>query len=636
MDFTNNSVLKEHYTFLVADADAQVRTGEHGLYNRDTRLLSLYAWSWTSAGEVLTPLVVASPRPDTLHAHYAVIEGPSQRVAVRRTVTLTAATLTDEQRLENTSRDPCVVEVRLDLGADFVDLFEARGWSRLERAAPRVERLPGGVRVSHVALDGAEVAVTVTVRVAAAEPGTAEQVGDLLTPAWKLSLPPGSAASIAATVTIENPFDRHPVGAFGYDEWRAGFDERFAGLPAAIGSHPGLDRAVDDLRGLLLFTPEGPLAAAGIPWFVAAFGRDALLTAHLLLPLEPDLSAGTLRYLARYQGTKSDPKRAEQPGKIMHELRFGELTRTGRTPHSPYYGTVDATPLFVMLLDAHRRATGSLALVEELRPAWEGALRWLVEYGDIDGDDFIEFSPAVDGQGLKVQSWKDSHDSMSHADGSLAHGSLAVSEVQGYAYATYLATADWYQLLGDATQSVRWRERAERLRGRFHESFWLDDLGTYALALDGDKRPLRVSSSDSGQLLWTGIVPTSHAARLVDTLMSPRLWSGWGLRTLAEGEVRYNPVSYHNGSVWPHDTALFLGGLVRYGFMAEARQVRDALLALAAAQPDLRLPELVAGYARDGRPPVPYPVACRPQAWDAAALIHCACLEIERVDGDEA
>ena len=233
----------------------------------------------------------------------------------------------------------------------------------------------------------------------------------------------------------------------------------------------------------------------------------------------------------------------------------------------------------------------------------------------------MEFTPAAPGEGLTVQSWKDSGDSMSHADGSLAEGALAASEVQGYAYAAFRAAAGWYEAWGEHGDARIWRERAATLQARFHEAYWIDELDTYAMALDGAKRPLRVRNSGAGHLLWSGIVPEGHAERVARSLLAAPTWSGWGLRTLGTGEVRYNPVSYHNGSVWPHDTALFAAGLARYGFAAEARLVRDALYALASAQPDFRLPELVAGYPRDDRPPVPYPVAFRPQAWDAAALV---------------
>jgi glycogen debranching enzyme len=610
MDFSHNVVLKEHYTFFVGDAAGHARGGEHGLYNRDTRLLSRYAWRLLPAGHgAFQTLVATSPRPDVFHGHDALIEGPSQLLAVRRRLVVHADGLHDELEVSNTSMERQSLSLELEVDADFVDLFEARGWHRHDREAPDIDVGERVVALSHNARDGVRQAVSILVDdLAAARPDGAD---------WELSLAPGEHVSLRVRVRIDNPLDDAPHEPIDYAAWRAGFRS----LPPAPDDRV-LARAIDDLRGLLLFTPEGPVPAAGIPWFVAAFGRDALLTSHMLLPYRPDVAEGTLRYLAAHQGSRVDAFRAEAPGKILHEVRFGELSRLGTVPHARYFGTVDATPLFLMLLEAHRNAVGDDALVRALRPAWEAALAWLTEHGDIDGDGFVEFTPAAAGVGLTVQSWKDSGDSMSHADGELAEGALAVSEVQGYTYAAFRAAAQWYRALGEPGAAQVWDARATALQARFHEAFWLDDLDTYAMALDGGKRPLRVRNSDAGQLLWTGIVPRSHAPRLVRSLLSSATWSGWGLRTLGEGERRYNPVSYHNGSVWPHDTALFAAGLAAYGFTDEAAAIREALYALAAAQIDLRLPELVAGYARDDeRPPVPYPVACRPQAWDAAALV---------------
>ena len=609
MDFRRNVVLKEHYTFLVADADGQALSDEHGLYNRDTRLLRRYAWRFLSAkGGAFQTLVADSPRPDRFHAHHALIDGPSQLLAVRRRLRAEAASLSDELEVENTSLERRSLSVELEARADFVDLFEARGWHQLERSDPETDAEGHSLTFRLTAGDGVTQAVSLEFDdLAAARPDGAD---------WELSLAPGERLSLSVNTRIDNPLDESPNATMSYETWR----ERFMGLPEAPDARV-LARALDDLRGLLLFTAEGPVMAAGIPWFVAVFGRDALISAHMLLPHETAVAEGTLRYLAAQQGKERDAFRAESPGKILHEVRFGELSRLALVPHTRYFGTVDATPLFLTLLDAHRRAVGEDALVRELRPVWESALAWLVGDGDLDGDGFVEFAPATPGQGLSVQSWKDSGDSMSHVDGGLAEGALAVSEVQGYTFAAFRAASSWYAALGEASQARVWRERAESLQERFHQAFWLDGLDTYAMALDGAKRPLEVRNSDAGHLLWSGIVPRSHAERLVRSLLGPATWSGWGLRTLGSGERRYNPVSYHNGSVWPHDTALFAAGLAAYGFHAEARTVRDALYALAAAQSDLRLPELVAGYARDERPPVPYPVACRPQAWDAAALV---------------
>ncbi len=617
MDFRFNTVLKEHYAFLVADSDGQVTSGEHGLYDRDTRFLSRYAWGWSQDGKPLQTLNSETPRLDSYFGHHASIAGPSQRLAVRRAVRFGASGFLDELHFENTSREEQTLDLKLEVGADFKDLFEVRGWKGLERLEPEVATSPAGVTFSLTSSDGVRQAVSLTFTGPEATVCAPEEGGSACRFGWKLVLAAGASRSLTVSVTVENPLADALSGVEDYATWR----ERFSSLKPPGDLRRVVERAVDDLRGLLVYTAEGPLPTAGIPWFVAAFGRDALLTANLLLPYAPQVAAGTLRYLGRHQGTKDDPRRGEQPGKIMHELRFGELTRTGRAPHSPYFGTVDATPLYLMLLEQHRLTTGSLDLVRELAPTWEACLEWILGPADVDGDGFLEYVPDHDG-GLAVQAWKDSQDSMNHADGSLAEGAVAVAEVQGYAYAALRAAAIWYSLLGDVPRAAELEARAEALATKFHEVFWLEHLGTYAMALDGEKRPLEVLSSNAGQLLWTGIVPPGATERLVRTLEGEELWSGWGIRTLGTSELRYNPVSYHNGSVWPHDSALIAAGMARYGYKAAAKRVARALLDLAAAQSDLRLPELVAGYPRDERPPVPYPVACRPQAWDAAAVIH--------------
>jgi len=611
VDFRDNVVMKENYSFLVADADGAVGGGEKGLYNRDTRFLSRYCWD---LGQGLQTLQAHAARLDRFEAHLGRIEGHAQTLAAHREVALEARTMRDRVTLHNTGPDAVELRPRLELEADFLDLFEARGWFAPPDRRPEREESATRVHFGHRARDG--MAQGIGVRVAG--PGaTITEYGA----AWRVRLAPGERAVLEALTTIENPVDA-PRAGIDYQTWRASF----AGTEVVGCGGAAIARAVDDLRGLLLFTEDGPVPAAGIPWYVAAFGRDALLTAHLLLPSRPDVAEGTLRYLARLQGTTTNAARLEQPGKIPHEIRFGELARIGAVPHTPFYGTVDATPLFVWLLGALAETTGSDVVVRALRPAWEAALAWMTGPGDADGDGFLEFdsTPTRPGSGLAVQSWKDAGDSMTHADGSLAAGAIAVSEVQGYAYAAYRAAAGFYRSLGEPGPAASWEARARELRARFHEAFWLEELGSYALALDGEKRPLKVHASDAGQLLWTGIVPPETAPAVVRALFDARLWSGWGFRTLATGERRYNPVSYHNGSVWPHDTALIARGLARYGFTERAGEVARAVLDLAELEPDRRLPELVAGYARGAAPAVPYPVACRPQAWDAAALLALA------------
>ncbi len=478
----------------------------------------------------------------------------------------------------------------LELQASFADLFQVRGWHGTT---------PIGAGLSHRARDKVEQRVVLDPE---PPPG-----------GFRLLLPPKGQEALVLSLHLESPLEA-PGHLPDYEAFLQAF-------PRGEGAWEApLRQALLDLRALLLATPEGLVPAAGIPWFVAPFGRDSLLTAFMLLPWGKEVARGVLRYLAHRQGRVHDPFREEEPGKILHEVRLGELSRLGEVPFARYYGTVDATPLFLVLLGRYLDLTGDLGLVRELRPSWEAALGWL-ERADLDGDGLLEFHPS--GSGLAVQSWKDSHDSMSHADGSLAEPPLAVSEVQGYAYLAFRYAEAFHRALGEEEAAKRAGARAEALYRLIQERFWLPELGTYALALDRHKVPLRVKASDAGHLLWAGAVPEERVKPLVHTLLSEEVWSGWGLRTLGAKEARYNPLSYHNGSVWPHDTALFAGGLFRYGLAEEGQRVVQALLDLALSQPDLRLPELVAGFPREpGLPPVPYPVACRPQAWDAGAVVY--------------
>jgi glycogen debranching enzyme len=536
-------------------------------------------------------------------------------VGIRRRITVTASEAHDELEVTNTDLQPQSLTLALAFDADFADLFEARGWYEGGHATA-AQVTEHGVRITYRADDGMLQGVELAFSPAPTCLSETEAT-------FAFELQPHERRPLTVRVRLDNPLETERP-AVPYEAWRAAFAPDTLGADLDPFHRRVLDRAVEDLRALLLFTEDGPVPAAGIPWFVTAFGRDSLLTASMLLPHAPDVARGTLRYLAARQGRERNAVRAEAPGKILHEVRSGALARTGRVPFGRYFGTIDATPLFLVLLHQTWRATGDDALVRELRPNWEAALRWMQTDGDPDGDGFLEFAGAAPGEGLTVQSWKDSHDALSHADGSLAAGAIAVSEVQGYAFAAYRAAAEFYQALGESEAAARWRATAGSLQRRFHEAFWQEGLGSYALALDGDKRPLAVLASDAGQLLWTGIVPEDVAPTLVRTLFSEALFSGWGIRTLGAGEARYNPVSYHNGSVWPHDTALIAGGLARYGFLAEATRLQAALFDLAAGQADLRPPELVAGYVRDGAPPVTYPVACRPQAWSAASLVYVA------------
>ncbi|MBI3962463.1 MAG: amylo-alpha-1,6-glucosidase, partial [Deinococcus sp.] len=380
-------------------------------------------------------------------------------------------------------------------------------------------------------------------------------------------------------------------------------------------------RAQEDLRALLFPTEDGLYPAAGIPWYVVPFGRDALIIAFQSLPFYPQVAQGVLRHLARHQAKEYDPWRDAAPGKILHELRTGETTRLGLTPHAPYYGSIDATPLFIALLAEYYRWTGDLALIQELESNLQAALGWAAGPGDPDGDGLLEYR-RESSRGLDNQGWKDASDSMSHASGQLLAAPIALVEAQGYLYDAYTGAALLYRALGDTRTAQQLESKAQTLRQRFWQHFWSEELGLYALALDYAKQPALVASSNPGHCLWSGMASTQHARRMAERLFAPDLWSGWGIRTLSANAPRYNPMSYHNGSVWPHDNALIAWGLKRYGCDQAANSIVSTLLQAAQTTPDLRLPELFCGFTRlAGTPPVPYPAACVPQGWDAGAVL---------------
>jgi glycogen debranching enzyme len=442
---------------------------------------------------------------------------------------------------------------------------------------------------------------------------------------FRLSLGPYQTRLVSLTVDPVTGDERPPEVEFdiavhrlrrSYEEWERDCtrlvtdNELFNEL---------LDRSLRDLRALATRTDGGEIIQAGIPWYATVFGRDSLITSHQLLSINPRPARETLRFLARHQGTKVDDWRDEQPGKILHEVRRGELAGAGIVPHTPYYGSVDATPWFLIVFAQHLRWTGDVAFAEELLPAAEAALGWIDTYGDLDGDGFVEYLCRSPG-GMRNQGWKDSNDAVVHADGRLAEPPIALAEVQGYVYLAKERMADVYEALGQRERARELLAQAEELRRRFNEAFWMEDERYFAMALDADKRQVRTVTSNPGHCLYCGIVDEDKAVALAKRLLAPDMFSGWGVRTMSKSAVAYNPMSYHNGSVWPHDNALIAAGLKRYGFVRATNRVATALFDAAITADYMRLPELFCGFTRrTPNRPVSYPIACSPQAWAAGS-----------------
>jgi glycogen debranching enzyme len=381
-----------------------------------------------------------------------------------------------------------------------------------------------------------------------------------------------------------------------------------------------LTRSQADLTSLISHTADVTFMMAGIPWFATLFGRDSIITTLSVLPFNPAVAEHTLRALAKMQGSRIDETREEQPGKIVHEIRAGEMAATGEVPFGRYYGSIDSTPLFLWLLGRCVATTGNLAFAEELWPNAERALEWIERWGDRDGDGYVEYINKTP-RGLANQGWKDSFDAISHANGELASPPIALAEVQGYVYAAYVSIADVATRLGHSEVASRLSERAAALKKKFSRDFWLEPERTVALALDGEKQPCRVMASNAAHCLATGLLDADQAAALSQRLLGDEMFSGWGIRTLSTNERRYNPMSYHNGSVWPHDNAIAAMGLAQYGNRAGALRILEGLFDAAVHLETASLPELFCGFPREPRlGPVPYPVACYPQAWSAASV----------------
>jgi glycogen debranching enzyme len=655
-------------TFLICDDLGNIAEGtELGLYHEDTRFLSAY--ELTLDGQ--SPLLLTAQATGTsASAHFLTNPGlptiPRGQLSIIRRRQIVHG-MREEIEITNYGEGDAVFTLQLCLETDFCHIFEVKNEVWVSREDPlrggvaRRESAPDGREHRYVSASGLR-AQTLFVRLSSAPQSTDGQFSFALTLAprqtWRFTIDfialdgqplDGRVVEQEAPAGAVHPAMDHRVrdGKALHERYRRYQEHLIASAPELETDSQTLRRAyrqsVHDFAALQIWQPDaaspGALArkadddagdheddgefviAAGIPWFMTLFGRDSLITAYQTLPFFPAAASATLRALARLQGTHVDRLRAEEPGKILHEHRSPSFNGARNSPAIfPYYGTIDATPLFLKLLADLCRVTGDLTLARELRGNAIAALDWMARYGDRDGDGYLEYLCDAE-TGLENQGWKDSGDALRFRDGRLARGPIALCEAQGYAYAAQVGMAEVFAALGEDDVARLLRAEAAALKVRFNRDFWMDERGCFALALEGEKRQVDALTSNAGQLLWTGIADTEKARAVAAHLVSPEFFSGWGVRTMATSEGGYNPISYHNGSVWPHDTSLIVAGLARYEYVEEARRIVAGMLAALDHSHDGRLPELFAGYSATEVPfPVDYPTACRPQAWAAGSV----------------
>lgn len=668
-------VLIENQVFLTADDLGDIPYGNTeglGLYYQDTRFLSVYELlvnglrpsKLTSSVEqnFMGNLQLANPT-------YVLADGtvvPALTISIRRNRFIGERSLQERIGFFNYNRFRVPVKVELIVGADFKDMFDVRGIRRVARGellppttgehildgvlvdnrfSLNYRGLDGVARHSDVVLDRTphivEMLAGGQLRLTLSAPSAGmivpipeiEPAPPSVRLVYEFDLEPQKPESLTLSVTprLEEPEPprRDPVIIFDMAavRLRRAIDEWYEGCTQVETNNKIFDtmfaRSVLDLRALLSQYETGPYIWAGIPWFAAPFGRDGAITSLQCLMLNPDLAVGTLRFLAAHQGREVNDFRDEDPGKIMHELRAGEMARRGEIPHTPYYGSIDATPLFLILFAQTMDWLDDDALYRELKPAVLWALEWVDRYGDLDGDGFVEYKTRSP-RGIRNQAWKDSDDAYAFPDGRWAEPPIAPVEVQGYVYDAKRRLAALFRRKDEPDLADRLEREAEELRRRFEERFWMPDERFYAQGLDREKVQIPAVTSNPGHCLWSGIIAPDRAELVRDRLLSPQLFSGWGVRTLSKAYPTFNPMSYHNGSVWPHDNSIIANGLRRYGFDEEALQVISAIYQAGLRFPLYRLPELFCGFDRDERyrsTPAEYPVSCSPQAWAAGSVI---------------
>jgi glycogen debranching enzyme len=630
--------LKHGDTFAVYDQNGDILTsagGPEGLYHADMRHLSHLAISINGARPMLlrsalrddnAALICDLSNPDLCDASGGIVLRHDS-IHIRRVRLLWDGAAYERIAIKNFDNETQLLRLSVTFAADFADIFEVRGATRAQRGRmeePRIER--DTVVLSYTGLDHRlrETRMRFDPAPHALSANRAEFQLELRPRETRIVLVEAGCGGLPPTAEPQRAF----LAAFtsARRSLRASRARGVAIEPSNQLFGEAVQRSIADLYMLCTDTPEGPYPYAGIPWFSTVFGRDALITALQTLWFDPSIARGVLMHLAANQATRTDETADAEPGKILHELRRSEMAELGEVPFRRYYGSVDSTPLFVMLAGQYLERTDDLKTTQKLWPHVQAALSWIETHGDRDRDGFVEYFRQTE-KGLANQGWKDSNDSVFHADGSLAEGPIALVEVQAYVYAAWRAAASLARCLGEDDTARNLDIRAEVFKRRFDTYFFDAQLGTYVLALDGEKRPCRVRSSNAGHALFTGVALPERTALVANTLMES--FSGFGVRTLAASEARYNPMSYHNGSIWPHDNAIIAAGLARYGYRAEAARIFTGMFEASTYMDLRRLPELFCGFPRQsGAGPVFYPVACAPQAWATSAplMVLQACL----------
>jgi glycogen debranching enzyme len=623
--------IKEGETFVCSEHDGDLpflNPVGMGLYYKDTRFLSRFEFRLHGA-----PLVLLSSSAERSFMSHVDLtnpdiwrEGslaiPQQTLNVRRT-RVAGPTVEERIRIRNYHSEPVEAVLEFVLAADFADIFEVRGLLRERRGRLLAPKIEGStVKLAYLGTD--EVFRETWIRFG--ETPTAVRVeGATVFVKLKLDVPINHSRflSISVEPVVDGHHPEHPGFEAAVERTRRSYEAwEQSCTRIQTDNHlfnALLQRGTRDLRALMTPTNDGEVLAAGIPWYVAPFGRDSILTCYEILMVNPEPARQLLKLLGALQGREVDPWRDEEPGKILHEVRQGELATGHYVPHTPYFGTVDATPLYLMLAAAYFRWTNDLQTIVELKGVLDLALRWIDEYGDLDRDGYIEYARRSP-RGLKNQGWKDSGNSIVHRDGGLAEPPIALAEVQGYVYMAKSRMSEIFAILGEEARAMRLRREASELRERFNRDFWMEDEQMFALALDGDKRQVKSVTTNPAHGLYCDLIEPDKAAAMARRLLASDMFSGWGIRTMSRAATAYNPMSYHNGSVWPHDNAIIAAGLKRYGHHRATMRIATALFDVAMHMDYFRLPELFCGFTRRApTSPVAYPVACSPQAWAAGS-----------------